>query len=469
MMKAEFNKASFEDEFSVSTDENKKVKLIHSSGSSKNSRIRLLPYSASKNSVSDYSGIIGNFSRNVSGKKFEEFDKVAFLNRISDTVESTKKYQLEKIINEMFFDEHDQLVLSHPAFFNFLSKGGTSEGKVASFLVSVLSTEEVRAAVTNVYEKKPDNVLLALIYESLPKLKSQTESKETYFCMFPEIQKMFEKDLLFLLEREDLLIAHFSQLVTYYYFFYVTQYILAVDKMFEIEEGGIIPTYFNVEWEKPSGTRDSYKMGWKMIVSKLPKLFAHTNCLVMLNHINNEMYEEITYKRFKTLVSKMDEEEVRKLNIELIKLIEDYQNYIGDVDWTEKKTVPFINGEEEIFTTVRELHHSIAYQFQHSGRKKPSMLYYEGYEELAKQNYLKRSGPLGYTLSLKQPDIVFFTKLCINNNQKISLNKLFEEMEKRGIFFDRDSRRQLTQLYSRLNLLEKKSDSGDAQYVKYIL
>jgi len=468
-MKAVFNKASFEAEFSVSNDINKKVRITHSSGSSKTSRIRFLPYSASKNSISDYSGIIGNFSRYLSNKKYEDFNKVDFIKTINDNVESSKKYQLEKIINELFFDENDQLVLSHPVFFNFLTKGGTIEIKVASFLVSVLSTEKIIDAVVEVYEKKPDNVLLALIYESLPKLKDQVEKKDDYFCMFPEIKKMFEKDLLFLLEKEELLIAHFSQLVTYYYFFYVTQFILTVDKMFELDEIGIVPTYFNVDWEKPSSTRDSYKMGWKMISSKLPKLFAHINCLVMLNHINNEMYEELTYKRFKKLVSEMNNEEANKLNLQLKQLIEDYQNYIGDVDWSGKKPIPYISGEEEILTSVRELQHSIAYQFQHSGRKKPSMLYLEGYEELAKQRYLKRSGPLGYTLSLKQPDIVFFTKLCVNNNQKISLNQLFEEMEKRGVFFDRDSRKQITQLYSRLNLLEKKSDSGDAQYVKYIL
>lgn len=468
-MKAELNRASFEDEFSVSSDENKKVKITHSSGSGKKSRIRLLPYAASNNTIEDFKGIIGNFSRVISNRKYEEFNKDAFMKRINDTVESTKKYQLEKIINEMFFDENNHLVLSHPVFFNYLSKGGSTEAKVASFLVSVLSTERVREAVQNVYETKPDNVLLALIYESLPILKEQTEGKDGYFCMFPEIKNMFEKDLLFLLEREELLISHFSQLITYYYFYYVTQYILTVDRMFEVDDKAIVPTYFNVEWEKPSSTRDSYKMGWKMIVSKLPKLFSHTNCLVMLNHIDNEKYEQLTYRRFKDLVGELNEVEKNQLNLQLKQLRKDYESYVGDVNWSGRKPAPYIEGEEEIFTSVRELHQSIQYQFQHSGREKPSKLYFESYVELAKENYLKRSGPLGYTLNLKQQDIVFFTKLCINKNQKISLNNLFEEMEKRGIFFDRDSRKQVTQLYSRLNLLEKKSDSGDAQYVKYIL
>jgi DNA phosphorothioation-dependent restriction protein DptG len=468
-MKAEMNWASFEDEFKVSDDHTKRVRLIHSSGSSKNSRIRLLPYSASKNTIIEFNSIIGNFSRYLSNKKFEAFDKENFFNTIKDKVNSDKSYQLEKIINELFFDKNGQLVLSHPVFLNYLSNGGTNETKVANFLGSVLGTEKLQAAVEEIYSKKPDNVLLALLFESLPKLKEDKEKNEDYFCMFPGIRESFEEDLLFLLEKEDLLIAHFGQLVTYYYFFYVTQFIVSVDKMFEQEEEEIIPVYYNVEWESRSSSRDSYKMGWKMLSTKLPKLFAHINCLVMLNHIDNEKFEEITYKRFRELVLLMTDDEKKELNREIIRLNSDYQNYLGDVDWSSKNDVPYIGGEEPVFKSVRDLHHSIAYQFQTTGRKKPASMYFEGYEELAKNYFLKRSGSLGYTLNLTQQDLVFLTKLCIKRNKKIPLNKLFEEMERRGVFFDRDSKKQITQLYSKLNLLEKKSDSGDAQYVKYIL
>ena len=61
------------------------------------------------------------------------------------------------------------------------------------------------------------------------------------------------------------------------------------------------------------------------------------------------------------------------------------------------------------------------------------------------------------------------TKICINNQKKLKLNELFKEFELRGLFFDRDSQTKIVQLYEKLNLLEKKSDSGDAQYVKSIL
>ena len=84
-------------------------------------------------------------------------------------------------------------------------------------------------------------------------------------------------------------------------------------------------------------------------------------------------------------------------------------------------------------------------------------------------NFAKRRGQLGYNLNMTEDDIILMTKICINNNEKMKLNKLFDEFELRGIFFDRDSKTKIVQLYEKLNLLEKKSDSGDAQYVRSVL
>ena len=49
------------------------------------------------------------------------------------------------------------------------------------------------------------------------------------------------------------------------------------------------------------------------------------------------------------------------------------------------------------------------------------------------------------------------------------LNDVFKEFEHRGIFLDDLSKEQVADYYERLNLIEKKSDSGDAKYVKRIL
>ena len=87
---------------------------------------------------------------------------------------------------------------------------------------------------------------------------------------------------------------------------------------------------------------------------------------------------------------------------------------------------------------------------------------------MAKKFFLKRRGSYGYILNLNRDILLIMTALCVKD-KKIRLNQLFEEYEKRGLFFDRYSKEEIIKLLTKLNLIDKKSDSGDAQYVKPIL
>ena len=95
--------------------------------------------------------------------------------------------------------------------------------------------------------------------------------------------------------------------------------------------------------------------------------------------------------------------------------------------------------------------------------------YFKSIEEIGKAYFLKsRGGAYGYMLNLNQEMILILTAVCIKEN-KITLNNLYKEYEKRGIFLDIYSKPLVEELLGKLNLIEKKSDSGDAQYVKAIL
>jgi len=60
-----------------------------------------------------------------------------------------------------------------------------------------------------------------------------------------------------------------------------------------------------------------------------------------------------------------------------------------------------------------------------------------------------------------------FIKLCIGNapEGKIRLSELWNQFNLRGIYFDLYSQQEITMFLDKNNMLEKKSDSGDAQYV----
>lgn len=111
----------------------------------------------------------------------------------------------------------------------------------------------------------------------------------------------------------------------------------------------------------------------------------------------------------------------------------------------------------------------IDYQFSKSQRKKPSKDYTKWFQEYCKLNFLKRRGSIGYTLNITQDKLLFITKICMKHKDKMKLKDLFYEYEKRGIYFDRDSQIKIVELFDKLNIIEKKSDSGDAQYVRSIL
>ncbi len=121
--------------------------------------------------------------------------------------------------------------------------------------------------------------------------------------------------------------------------------------------------------------------------------------------------------------------------------------------------------ELEFNSLVEELENSILRKMDQA----PMTRYFKSIEEIGKAYFLKsRGGAYGYMLNLTQEMILILTAVCIKEN-KITLNNLYKEYEKRGIFLDIYSKPLVEELLGKLNLIEKKSDSGDAQYVKAIL
>ena len=95
--------------------------------------------------------------------------------------------------------------------------------------------------------------------------------------------------------------------------------------------------------------------------------------------------------------------------------------------------------------------------------------YSEKFSDFCKSRFVKNRKKSGLTLNLTERDIIFLTKLAIQHDEKIRLNDLYKEYEKRGIYLDSTSKSLLQEFFTKLNLIDKKSDSGDAQYVKRIL
>ena len=144
-----------------------------------------------------------------------------------------------------------------------------------------------------------------------------------------------------------------------------------------------------------------------------------------------------------------------------------YISCIGDCP--KIKDLPDETGANRTDAAIRHLFKCISTQFAETERKRASQLYSEKFSEFCKARFVKNRKKSGLTLNLTERDIIFLTKLAIQHDEKIRLNDLYKEYENRGIYLDSTSKGLLQEFFTKLNLIDKKSDSGDAQYVKRIL
>lgn len=284
-----------------------------------------------------------------------------------------------------------------------------------------------------------------------------------YNCYVPYVKEMFIKDFRFLIKHEELYKDSLKRLLEYYYMFYVSQLSIKLDKFENAELDKMEKVYYTLSWESTSKNRTAYRLGWELLKGKANSLFSHAVALELLNTNGDE--NQLGYLELAEAYNSMNKDEIEESLREVVNI---YQSQIKDIDWNEFKPTSkqsSVNGFNEVY----RLYDSLEYQFNKGTRKRAYDAYKNWFVKFVEKNFGKRRGALGYNLNMTEDDIILMTKICINDKKKLKLNILFEEFEKRGIFFDRDSSKKIIQLYEKLNLLEKKSDSGDAQYVRSVL
>lgn len=437
--------------------------LTHKQGG----KYKLLPYAANeKTLVSEFSGVVGAFSRMISNKELKgEFNADKLIDEVAEQIGeyegSSSKEVFKDIIRTMFIDG-DNLVDFDIKTINYIPASSADE-KIAKFLFSTLFDKSLNDEVSKHYDRELDNVLYRLVLKALPELNTKEFSIGEYNCYLPFVRELFIKDLKFILSNEELYKSSLKRFLEYYYMFYVSQLIM---KLKNFEKADItVPDklYYTLSWESTSKNRTAYQFGWEKIKGSANSLFSHAITLELLNYHNLD--KQLGYIELAHIFSNCNKEYIEN---ELLSLFNAYVNQIKDKVWDDFKEIPReteVNG----FKYVYKLFDAIEYQFVQSSRTRAYEAYRNWFVRFVYDNFAKRRGQLGYNLNMTEDDIILMTKICINNKGRLKLSKLFHEFELRGLFFDRDSQTKIIQLYEKLNLLEKKSDSGDAQYVKSVL
>ena len=461
-------------------------------------RIKLMPFrtkflDACTSDFQSFQGIVGEcfrlsndkgFGKDFNTNKESSFKKKLrnhILKEVIDKVNSTNKDEFKDIVINLFFEEDGGLIKFNKQvlpYMNFIHDHAQLNETARFFYEIFLDAETLNG--TELTDSNNDNLFYQLIVDCLPELKTKktNDSPHKYANLFEEIKVQFLSDFKFLASNEEAFLKHIEDLFKYYYFFYLTQLAHRLNSFGNSEQ--VKPMYFSMDWEILSESRMAYQYGWKKLSYDLEGLFAHANTIELLNYITingDGLGDYYNVKQLWLHLSSQEQKELIEKIKETSKFYTDHIHgfYAGE-NWEkcELEIKSFLERHSEKYTDELSIElvsffKRVKYQFDNSERKAAHDRYGKWLNSFCKVNYTKTRGRLGSTTVINQELLLFLTKLCVGNEEKIRLNELWDKLKNRGLTFDEASKGEIIRLFERINLLEKKSDSGDAQYVKSII
>lgn len=403
--------------------------------------------------------------------------KSFILDKAHEKVRTENKEELKDAILNLFFGDDGELIKFNGKvlpYMNFTSEHAALN-EMAFFITDVLLDKtEVKDAVA--IHNTNDNLFYQLIVDCLPEHHPHDYSSKhhPYLNAIPEIRELFIKDFNLLKNDKKTFLEEIENLFKYYYFFYMTQLSKRLYHFGELKSTQ--PLFFTMDWESLSGSRLSYQFGWNIISAEMQSLFAHSNTVELLNYINLDGNSIGEYTGLIHKTEGLSDTQIQELTSKIMEVIQFYESGNSSVfekhgrEELDHRISKEIKAEDSnVIQTIKKLYTTVAFVLEKTDRTPAGNRYADWLVSFCKVNFTKTRGRLGITLAISQEMLLFLVKLCVGNEDKIRLNTLWSELELRGLKFDEVSKTEVIKLFERINLLEKKSDSGDAQYVKSII
>jgi len=462
-MKYRLSIESFDQSFAVK--ENGK-KLTHYP----TNRVMLFPYVTNKNSIiNSLDLVIGRYISQVEKIIPQPITVEGLTAKLMEDTEIAPGAEelFQQVVKSNCFDRNGKIRSTNLRMITQIPCEESSARKVADYLVDVLGDEKALKIsidhATSILEEQ-SNVLEKFIISKLESKPLPSRDTTVYQRITNALHQKYEEDFEYILGSRNRISDYLILLLEFYYFTYTAQSILQLNRFLAGDRDNCIPLYFCLDWEKTSLNRLCYTQGWRMLQEKINSIFAHAIVLKILNQTEDDC-GSIDYIRLNELIQEDGED--HRIAEEIKVLTDRYRNAITDcLEMNELRRQ--YSAQNETAAEVRFLFESVRTQFENSGRKPRYSSYATHFSEYGKK-YLKSRGRSGMMLNLTEETLIFLTKVCIKDQEKMRLNDVFTEFELRGVYLDNISKEQVMHYYEKLNLIEKKSDSGDAQYVKRIL
>ena len=314
--------------------------------------------------------------------------------------------------------------------------------------------------VNNILSKIDDPNLITDIMESLSLNLSSSRGRNTdsYKVLFPKLKEQFISDLESLAQNESFFLENISTLFVHYTFVAMSQTILQTNKTTQFDENNLSPVYYILHWEKAGRWRNSYTQGLSMLKNEIHGFFAHEHALNILGINTFSDKRNLFYHDIKN-----------KLEVAGPKAEKQFIQSI--YEWLEVEYKAKTSIDVKVYSPTKTLDDAfgdLVSAVKSGLSKEINSRYQLAYEAIVSKFFRKHGGSLGTLLSLDQEQLLLLVAVSVGND-RIDLKQLWEEFEQRGVWLDHHSKEEVVQVLDKLNYMEKKSDSGDAQYVKSIL
>lgn len=335
--------------------------------------------------------------------------------------------------------------------------------KIADYLYSMLINKEIPKEL-----KKDSNLFIDSISNGMARGRFANIREENKYYILPFIKEKFNEDITWLMTKEDhVIIKNIDFLLYFYACLSISQIIAHIAYWKEFDENDIIPFYYMLSSEHASATREVVEHGWEKWMSNniLQKLCARTQALDIFNTLVGEeaigLYTQITkklgsepFEENKNICEQILERYHKEKYALLIKrsniTADDlYQNF----DYS-------VSSYEEFFQKLTKL--CIDFQSPDYNNRLEKKV-----RDLFEIKFLRNRR--GLRVLAFDEDILIFLIAMFTKEERIKLDDMYQKFHSYGIFFDINTRTAIELQLTKLNLLDRKSDSGEAQYVRVIL
>lgn len=453
---------------------------------------KLLPFTLNPISGSVYDGTCG--LNGVAGEfyRIKTQSSVEPIYTAQDTEETLRKELSDKfmmpaddierfikVFNDVMF-ENETLNVIDISFFSFVpmkyfgrayekdkrvKKYKSGQPKIADYYASIAENMGVD------FETKEKDLFCEVVNECLQKDSISCRGERDRYFILQFVKQQFSEDIKWLLKQNNNVIVKYLPLMLYFYASYsLMQTLMFMNKAnWQYSTDKPRPITFMLTSERASEGLSAVKRGWAAAdhfpETFLNKMSAYAQALDILNSMFEDEEDLMTFQEILERFGEMEFDDGAKNICE--KVLNIYQDYKYELlDDRDTEPHPIAEKKEINLNSFKEfvdllLNRCITYQSVDYPRMKVAL-----YSLVSIKLFEKRRD---YSVLVLDEEMLLFLVAMMAKDERLRMEDLFKRFREYGIEFSFQTKNAIGDYLQRLNLLERKSDSGEAQYVRVIL